>query len=75
MALSGHSCFIQNFLLEREEKLLEPKSQASHILVPQLATIFFFPSLVSAVVNLTPASYTAPAPSSGQLRLKPLTAV
>lgn len=74
MALSGHSCFILNFLSKREEKLLEPKSQASHILVPQLAAIFS-PSLMSAVVNLTPASYTGPAPSSGQLRLKPLTAV
>lgn len=41
MALSDHSCFILNFLLKREEKLLEPKSQASHILVPQLAAIFF----------------------------------
>lgn len=68
--------FHSEYLVRREvNKRFEPKSQASHILVPQLLAVSFFLSNLSAVVNLTPASYTGPAPSSGQLRLKPLSAV
>lgn len=50
-------------------------SQTSHILVPQFIAFFFTHNALFSVVNLTPASYSGATPSSGQLRLKLLTAV